>query len=77
MSTFELEFVSLTVAVFVTSIVGLASIAVYVGSSVVLPSVSSPSSEVSLTVEPLALVDDTIRVLDTPPEFTASCDILK
>ena len=58
MSTFELEFVSLTVAVFVTSIVGLASIAVYVGSSVVLPSVSSPSSEVSLTVEPLALVDD-------------------
>ena len=72
MSTFELEFVSLTVAVFVTSIEGLASIAVNVGSSVVLPSASSPSSEVSLTVEPLALVDDTIRVLDTPPEFTAS-----
>ena len=40
---------SVTVAVFVTSILGEAIISTMVGSFVVLPSVSSPSSEVSVT----------------------------
>ena len=44
------EFVSFTVAVFVTSIDGFAETSVMVASSVVFPSLSSPSSEVSVTL---------------------------
>ncbi len=44
------EFVSFTVAVFVTSIEGFAETSVMVASSVVFPSLSSPSSEVSETL---------------------------
>ena len=44
---------------------------VMVGSSTVLPSVSSPSSDTSLTVTPFGLVPMAVAVFDTPPAFTA------
>ena len=44
---------------------------VTVGSFTVLPSVSSPSSEISLTVTPPGLVAVACTVLDTPPALTA------
>ena len=63
---------SATTAVFVTSISGVETIEVKVGSSTVLPSLSIPSSEVSLTDEEVALIAETIKVFETPPELTAS-----
>ena len=47
------------------------SVKVTVGSLSVLPSVSSPSSEMSLTAVPPGLVATAVTVLDTPPAFTA------
>ena len=63
---------SATTAVLVTSIAGVETIEVKVGSSTVLPSLSIPSSEVSLTDEEVALIAETIKVFETPPELTAS-----
>ena len=50
MSTFPFELLSVTVAVFVSSIDGLSVIKVSVGSLTVFPSLSIPSSEVSDTL---------------------------
>ena len=65
---------SVTVAVLVTSIDGdsvVVEVVIIVGSFTVFPSVSSPSSETSLTVMPLGLVAEASTVLDTPPAFAA------
>ena len=66
---------SLIVAVLVTSIDellgGVIVVRVIVGSFSVLPSVSSPSSEMSLTTVPPGLVATAATVLDTPPALTA------
>ena len=68
---------SVTVAVLVASISGEAVIVTIVGSSVVFPSVSSPSSEVSVT-SPMFPGDDavTLTVFDVPPASTAVCAIV-
>ena len=67
---------SLTIAVFVTSIAGFGSVKVTVGSFVgspsALPSVGNPSSEMSETSLVLpGLLATTVTVFDTPPELTA------
>ena len=68
---------SVTVAVLVTSIPGEAVILTIVGSSVVFPSVSSPSSEVSVTSLEFPGDDAvTTTVLDVPPASTAACAIV-
>ena len=63
-----------TNAVLVTSTDGFSIVPpmiVRVGSFVVLPSESSPSSEMSLTIVPVGLVAVAVAVLDTPPAVTA------
>ena len=67
------EFVSFTVAVLVTSIDGFAETSVIVASSVVFPSLSSPSSEVSVTLFVLPGDDIVARTeFLTPAPSTAS-----
>ena len=67
------EFVSFTVAVLVTSIEGFAETSVIVSSSVVFPSLSSPSSEVSVTLFEFPGDDIVARTeFRTPAPSTAS-----
>ena len=49
----------------------MVEVVMIVGSFTVLPSVSSPSSDTSLTATPLGLVAMARTVLDTPPLLTA------
>ena len=68
---------SITAAVFVASTPGNAVILTRVGSSLVLPSLSSPSSEVSVTSLVFPGEDAvTTTVLDVPPASTAACVIV-
>ena len=77
-SLIVLPFSSWTTAVFVTLIFGLTSNAVSVISSVVLPSVSSPSSEVSDTLFEFVGEEATADiVLYTPPASIACWVIVK
>ena len=68
---------SVTVAVLVASIPGEAVILTTVGSLVVLLSVSSPSSEVSVTSSVFPGEEAVANtVLDVPPASTATCVIV-
>ncbi len=68
---------SVSVAVLVASIPGEAVILTTVGSLVVLLSVSSPSSEVSVTSFVLPGEDAVANtILDVPPASTATCVIV-
>ena len=68
---------SVTLTVLVISIEGVLTILFIVGSFSVFPSVSSPSSEISLTslVFP-GLEAVAVTVFETPPASTAACSIM-
>ncbi len=72
-SVLEFEFVSFTVAVFVTSRLEIKLISVTVVSLSVLPSESSPSSEVSVTLlDSPGLLELTSTELESPAPSIAA-----
>ena len=77
-SFIPLELLSTITAVLVVSIIGFGLITKTVVSLVVLPSVSSPSSETSLRPPGLpVLLAVTVTLLISPPASTTPCVITK